>query len=122
MIEKQRDFLLECILFHKSTKLGERPRTNRIHVYDQYFAIIAYQNMLSISNDDIGWLKIYPHDDIVMIDNYKVGRKQINDVIQYLNSMLELDSTQIQLSYGRDPFGLNFLDEYIDSLLEFMKK
>ena len=125
MIEKQRDLLLECISYHNSILSGELPYRNHVFVENQYFGIFAHQRLFALSNSDIGWLKIYSYDYILLVDSvvpgYKFGRKQINDIIQYLNSTIGLDGTQIQLTHGRDPFGMNFLDDYVDGLLEFMK-
>lgn len=121
MIEKQRDLLDICMLF---------PKISNNDMKQSYYENICFYRsnyLVEIEAND-GWFKIYTKEDIYLLDeiivvdqnNYR-KRKQINSISKVLKSIEDMDSTQIILTLGQDPFGLNFMNEHLDGLNTFIK-
>lgn len=121
MLEKQKDLLLDCMLFPKIS--------NNDMKLSYYKNICFYRSnyLVEIEAND-GWFKIYPKEDIYLLDEIIVvdqnnfrKRTQINSISKVLKSIEGMDSTQIILTLGQDPFGLNFMNEHLDGLNTFIK-
>ena len=50
-------------------------------------------------------LKMFHGYNLISEEDYKSSMTKVNDI-------LSMDESQIILSYGKDPFGLNYLSEY----------
>ena len=121
MIDKPRDLLDICMLF---------PKISNNDMKLSYYKNICFyrsKDLIEIEAND-GWFKIYPKEDIYLLDEIIVvdqnnfrKRTQINSISKVLKSIEGMDSTQIILTLDQDPFGLNFMNEHLDGLNTFIK-
>lgn len=121
MIEKQRDLLDICLLFPKI------PDIDREISYYKNICFYRSKYLIEIEAND-GWFKIYPKEDIYLLDEIIIvdqnnfrKRTHINSISKVLKSIEGMDSTQIILTLDQDPFGLNFMNEHLDGLNTFIK-
>lgn len=46
------------------------------------------------------------------VSSFLISEEDYNLLVKKIDEILAMDESQIILSYGKDPFGLNYLSEY----------